>query len=344
MAVSLGPDRTVTDPFGGLGDLLKKQLRTPGPAVESFLDDPLRMLRAVRFVAQLGLAPDDEVVAALTSLAPEIERITVERVQQELSRTLIQDSPRVALELFVESGLADHVLPELSALRMEIDEHHQHKDVYAHSLTVLDRAISLEKADPDAESPDLVLRLAALLHDVGKPRTRRHEPGGRVSFHHHEVVGAKLVRKRLTALRYPKDVVEAVARLTFLHLRFHGYGGGEWTDSAVRRYVTDAGDLLPRLHKLVRSDCTTRNKRRAAALSATYDSLETRIAELQEQEDLARIRPDLDGNAIMAILGIPPGREVGEAWSYLKDLRLERGPLDPDEAEAELRRWWAQRG
>jgi poly(A) polymerase len=227
---------------------------------------------------------------------------------------------------------------------MEIDEHHQHKDVYTHSLTVLDRAIALEKADPDAESPDLVLRLAALLHDVGKPRTRRHEPGGRVSFHHHEVVGAKLVRKRLTALRYPKDVVEAVARLTFLHLRFHGYGGGEWTDSAVRRYVTDAGDLLPRLHKLVRSDCTTRNKRRAAALSATYDALETRIAELQEQEDLARIRPDLDGNAIMAILGIPPGREVGEAWSYLKELRLERGPLDPEEAEAELRRWWAQRG
>jgi poly(A) polymerase len=227
---------------------------------------------------------------------------------------------------------------------MEIDEHHQHKDVYSHSLTVLDQAIALEEADPDAGSPDLVLRLAALLHDVGKPATRRHEPRGRVSFHHHEVVGAKLVRKRLAALRYPKDVTEAVARLTFLHLRFHGYGGGEWTDSAVRRYVTDAGDLLPRLHKLVRSDCTTRNKRRAAALAATYDSLEERIRVLSEAEDLARVRPDLDGNAIMEILGIGPGPEVGRAWRYLKDLRLERGPLSPDEAEEALRAWWRAQG
>jgi poly(A) polymerase len=343
MAVSLGPDRTVTDPYGGLGDLLAGRLRTPGAAVDSFADDPLRMLRAVRFVAQLGLTPVDEVVEAMTALAPELARITPERVQVELSKTLLQDAPRAALELFVATGLADVVLPELSALRMEIDEHHQHKDVYSHSLTVLDQAIALEEADPQAESPDLVLRLAALLHDIGKPATRRHEPRGRVSFHHHEVVGAKLVRKRLQALRYSKEVVEAVARLTFLHLRFHGYGRGEWTDSAVRRYVTDAGDLLPRLHKLVRSDCTTRNKRRAAVLSATYDSLERRIAELSAAEDLARVRPDLDGNAIMAILGIPPGREVGEAWTYLKDLRLERGPLDPDEAEAELRAWWAAR-
>ncbi len=343
MAVSLGPDRTVTDPFGGLGDLLARRLRTPGAATDSFADDPLRMLRAVRFVAQLDLTPADDVVEALTAMSGELARITPERVQAELSKTLLQDAPRQALELFVSSGLADVVLPELPALRMEIDEHHQHKDVYSHSLTVLDRAIALEQADPDAPSPDLVLRLAALLHDVGKPATRRHESRGRVSFHHHEVVGAKLVRKRLTALRYPKDVVEAVARLTFLHLRFHGYGRGEWTDSAVRRYVTDAGDLLPRLHKLVRSDCTTRNRRRAAALSATYDSLEQRIAELSEAEDLARVRPDLDGNAIMAILGIGPGREVGEAWRFLKDLRLERGPLDPDEAEAELRAWWAAR-
>ncbi len=343
MAVSLGPDRTVTDPFGGLGDLLARRLRTPGAASDSFADDPLRMLRAVRFVAQLGLAPADDVLEALTAMSGELARITPERVQTELSKTLLQDAPREALELFVSTGLADVVLPELPALKMEIDEHHQHKDVYSHSLTVLDRAIALEQADPDAPSPDLVLRLAALLHDVGKPATRRHEPRGRVSFHHHEVVGAKLVRRRLTALRYPKDVVEAVARLTFLHLRFHGYGRGEWTDSAVRRYVTDAGDLLPRLHKLVRSDCTTRNRRRAAALSATYDSLEQRIAELSEAEDLARVRPDLDGNAIMEILGIGPGREVGEAWRFLKDLRLERGPLDPDEAEAELRAWWASR-
>jgi poly(A) polymerase len=340
MAVSLGPDRTVTDPFGGLGDLIRKRLRTPGPAVDSFADDPLRMLRAVRFVAQLGLTPEDDVVAAMTSLAGELGRITAERVQAELSKTLLQDAPRAALELFVSTGLADVVLPELPALRMEIDEHHQHKDVYTHSLTVLDQAIRLEKADPDAESPDLVLRLAALLHDIGKPATRRHEARGRVSFHHHEVVGAKLVRKRLAALRYPKDVIEAVSRLTFLHLRFHGYGKGEWTDSAVRRYVTDAGDLLPRLHKLVRSDSTTRNKRRAALLSATYDSLEERITELSAAEDLARVRPDLDGNAIMGILGLGPGPEVGRAWRFLKDLRLERGPLDPDEAEAALRRWW----
>ncbi|HVD27242.1 MAG TPA: CCA tRNA nucleotidyltransferase, partial [Mycobacteriales bacterium] len=344
MAVSLGPDRTVTDPFGGLGDLLAGRLRTPGAAVDSFADDPLRMLRAVRFVAQLGLTPEDDVVAALTSLAGELGRITPERVQVELSKTLLQDAPRAALELFVDTGLADVVLPELAALRMEIDEHHQHKDVYTHSLTVLDQAIALEKADPEAESPDLVLRLAALLHDIGKPATRRHEPRGRVSFHHHEVVGAKLVRKRLTALRFSKEIVEAVSRLTFLHLRFHGYGTGEWTDSAVRRYVTDGGDLLPRLHKLVRSDSTTRNKRRATALSATYDSLEQRISELSEAEDLARVRPDLDGNAIMEILGVGPGPEVGQAWRFLKDLRLERGPLDRDEAEAELRAWWATRG
>ncbi|MDK3255157.1 CCA tRNA nucleotidyltransferase [Blastococcus capsensis] len=343
MAVSLGSDRTVTDPFGGLGDLLARRLRTPGAAVDSFADDPLRMLRAVRFVAQLGLTPDEAVVTAMASLAGELARITPERVNTELSKTLLQGSPRAALELFVATGLGDVVLPELSALRMEIDEHHQHKDVYTHSLTVLDQAIALERADPEHESPDLVLRLAALLHDIGKPATRRHEPRGRVSFHHHEVVGAKLVRKRLTALRYPKDVVEAVARLTFLHLRFHGYGEGHWTDSAVRRYVTDAGSLLPRLHKLVRSDSTTRNKRRAAALSATYDSLEQRIAELAEQEDLARVRPDLDGNVIMELLGLPPGPEVGAAWRFLKDLRLERGPLDRDEAETALREWWAGR-
>jgi poly(A) polymerase len=343
MAVSLGPDRTVTDPFGGLGDLLAKRLRTPGTAVNSFADDPLRMLRAVRFVAQLGLTPDDEVVAAMTSLAPELARITAERVQHEFSRTLLNPAPRVALELFVATGLADVVLPELSALQMEIDEHHQHKDVYSHSLTVLDQAIALEVADPDAPSPDLVLRLAALLHDIGKPATRRHEARGRVSFHHHEVVGAKLVRKRLSALKYPKEVIEAVSRLTFLHLRFHGYGRGEWTDSAVRRYVTDAGDLLSRLHKLVRSDCTTRNKKRAAALSAIYDSLEERIAVLSAAENLSRIRPDLDGNRIMELLDIGPGPEVGQAWRFLKDLRLERGPLEPDEAEAELLAWWRTR-
>jgi poly(A) polymerase len=283
------------------------------------------------------------VVAAMSELAPEIGRITAERVQVELTKLILGAHPRRGLELLVDTGLADVILPELSALRMEIDEHHQHKDVYAHSLTVLDRAIALEDSGPDG-GPDLVLRLAALLHDVGKPATRRHEPGGGVSFHHHEVVGAKLVRSRLRALRYPKEVVEDVARLTLLHLRFHGYGRGEWTDSAVRRYVTDAGPLLPRLHKLVRSDCTTRNKRRAAALAHSYDLLEERIARIEAEEDLRAVRPDLDGNEIMAILGVPPGPLVGQAWRHLKELRLDRGPLPHDEAVAELRRWAAEQG
>jgi poly(A) polymerase len=239
----------------------------------------------------------------------------------------------------VDTGLAEHVLPEVPAMRLEIDEHHQHKDVYSHSLTVLDQAIALESGEPD-----LVLRLAALLHDIGKPATRRHEAGGGVSFHHHEVVGAKMARTRLRALRYSNDTVSDVAQLVFLHLRFHGYGRGEWTDSAVRRYATDAGDLLPRLHKLVRADCTTRNRRKAAALQRSYDDLEARIERIRAGEDLARVRPDLDGNAIMELLGVPPGPLVGAAWRFLKELRLDRGPLPREEAEAELRAWWRARG
>ena len=344
MAVELtGPDRRFVDPHGGLAALATGTLDTPATPEESFADDPLRMLRAARFVSQLGVTPTADVVAAMAELAPEIGRITAERVQVELTKLILGAHPRRGLELLVDTGLADVILPELSALRMEIDEHHQHKDVYAHSLTVLDRAIALEDSGPDG-GPDLVLRLAALLHDVGKPATRRHEPGGGVSFHHHEVVGAKLVRARLRALRYPKEVVEDVARLTLLHLRFHGYGRGEWTDSAVRRYVTDAGPLLPRLHKLVRSDCTTRNKRRAAALAHSYDLLEERIARIEAEEDLRAVRPDLDGNEIMAILGLPPGPLVGQAWRHLKELRLDRGPLPHDEAVAELRRWAAEQG
>ncbi|WP_233159540.1 CCA tRNA nucleotidyltransferase [Actinophytocola xanthii] len=340
MAVELST-RTFVDPHDGLAALAARRLDTPATPQESFADDPLRMMRAVRFVSQLGFAPAPRVLEAIREMTDEITRITAERVQAELSKLLTGRFPRRGVELMVDTGLADHVLPEVPAMRLEIDEHHQHKDVYQHSLVVLDQAIDLEEQD---NAPDLVLRLAALLHDIGKPATRRHISGGGVSFHHHEVVGAKMVRKRLRALRYPKDVIEDVAQLVYLHLRFHGYGRGEWTDSAVRRYVTDAGPLLSRLHKLVRADCTTRNRRKAAALQRTYDDLEERIARIAAEEDLARVRPDLDGNEIMRLLGLPPGPLVGKAWRFLKELRLDRGPLDHDEAVAELRRWAAEQG
>jgi poly(A) polymerase len=334
MALSV-PDRVFTDPFGGLADLARGLLRTPGTPQESFADDPLRMLRAARFVSTLGVSVAPEVRAAMTAMAGEITRISVERVQVELTKLLLGAAPRRGLELLVGTGLAEHVLPELPALRMAADEHGQHKDVYAHTLQVLDQAVDLE------DSPDLVLRWAAVLHDVGKPATRRFEPDGRVTFHHHEVVGARLARLRLRELRYAKEIVEDVAQLVFLHLRFYGYGRGEWTDSAVRRYVVDAGPLLPRLHKLVRSDVTTRNMRKAAALAAAYDALEERIARLKKQEELDAIRPDLDGNEIMAILGITPGPAVGRAYRHLLALRMEHGPLAHDRAVDELKKWWA---
>jgi poly(A) polymerase len=353
MAVAL-PDWRAPDAFvdlhGGLDDLAAGVLRTPGTPEESFGDDPLRMLRAARFAAQLGFRVAPEVVAAMRDMAGRLEIISVERISDELSKLLCGAFPRAGLELLVETGLADQVLPELPALRLEIDEHHQHKDVYEHTLQVLERAIALEQ-----DGPDLVLRLAALLHDIGKPRTRRKEPGGGVSFHHHEVVGASMARKRLNALRYPKDVVAAVVLLTELHLRFHGYrvGGGPaaggsrgsaWTDSAVRRYVTDAGPQLQRLHSLVRSDCTTRNKRRAAALASAYDDLEARIAALAEQEELGRIRPDLDGTAIMELLQLPPGPLVGQAYRHLLEVRMERGPLPREQAVEALVAWARDQG
>jgi len=340
MAVELtGSERRFVDPHGGLAALATGTLDTPATPEESFADDPLRMLRAARFVSQLGLTPAPRVVAAMTAMAGELARITMERVQAEFSKLLLGRHPRQGIELLVDTGLCTYVLPEVPAMRLAIDEHMQHKDVYTHSLVVLEQAI-----DREADGPDLVLRLAALLHDIGKPATRRKEPDGRVSFHHHEVVGAKMTRRRLRELRYPKAVVDEVSQLVFLHLRFHGYGTGEWTDSAVRRYVTDAGPLLDRLHALVRSDCTTRNRRRAAALQRSYDSLEQRIAALRAQEELDAIRPDLDGNAIMQLLGIPPGPLVGKAYKHLLALRMERGPLSHEEAEAELRRWAAENG
>ncbi len=342
MALRL-PSLELADPHQGLRDLAAGLLRTPGTAESSFSDDPLRMMRAARFAAQLGVRVAPDVVAAMSAMAERITIVSAERVRTELEKLLVGADPVAGLRLLVDTGLADHVLPELPALKLEIDEHHRHKDVYEHSLTVLQQAVDREDG-PDGEvpGPDLVLRLAALLHDVGKPRTRRFEPGGGVSFHHHEVVGAKLVRKRLKALRFDSDTVKAVSRLTELHLRFHGYGDGEWTDSAVRRYVTDAGPLLARLHKLTRSDCTTRNQRKARRLSAAYDDLEARIARLREQEELDAVRPDLDGTAIMALLGIGPSRTVGRAYQHLLELRMEHGPLGPERAREELLAWWAQ--
>ncbi|MDH6700655.1 poly(A) polymerase [Streptomyces sp. MAA16] len=336
MALAL-PERTFIDPHGGREDLAARVLRTPGTPEASFSDDPLRMMRAARFAAQLDLEVAPEVVAAMKDMAGRIEIVSAERVRDELNKLIVSAHPRKGLTLLVDSGIADHVLPELPALRLESDEHHRHKDVYEHTLIVLEQAIALEE-----NGPDLVLRLAALLHDIGKPRTRRFEEDGRVSFHHHEVVGAKMTKKRMTELKYSNDLVRDVSRLVELHLRFHGYGTGEWTDSAVRRYVRDAGPLLGRLHQLTRSDCTTRNKRKATTLSRAYDGLEERIAQLQEQEELDAIRPDLDGNEIMEILDIGPGPAIGGAYKFLLELRLENGPMERDAAVAALKEWWAE--
>ncbi|MFF6996004.1 CCA tRNA nucleotidyltransferase [Streptomyces sp. NPDC008313] len=338
MAVAL-PEKEFIDPHGGLDDLAAQVLRTPGTPEESFSDDPLRMMRAARFAAQLDFQVAPDVVTAMTDMAERIEIVSAERVRDELNKLILSAHPRQGLTLLVDTGLAGRVLPELPALRLERDEHHRHKDVYEHTLIVLEQAMALEE-----EGPDLTLRIAALLHDIGKPRTRRFEGDGRVSFHHHEVVGAKMTKKRMTALKYSNELVRDVSRLVELHLRFHGYGTGEWTDSAVRRYVRDAGPLLDRLHKLTRSDCTTRNKRKAATLSRAYDGLEARIAQLQQQEELDSIRPDLDGNEIMKVLGVGPGPVIGQAYKFLLELRLEEGPMEHDAAVSALKEWWAGQG
>jgi poly(A) polymerase len=279
----------------------------------------------------------------MSRMADRIRIVSAERVRDELTKLLLADEPRPGIELLVESGLADEVLPEIPALRLEVDEHHHHKDVYQHSLTVLDQAIGYEKERHPGEAPDLILRLAAILHDIGKPATRRFEPGGAVSFYHHDLVGAKLAKKRLTALRFDKATIDAVAHLIELHLRFFGYADANWTDSAVRRYVRDAGDQLERLHMLTRADVTTRNRRKADRLGFAYDDLEARIAALQEQEELDAVRPDLDGTQVMAILGIAPGREVGQAMKFLLELRLDEGPLGEEEATRRLLAWWETR-
>lgn len=342
MAVRV-PSLTFVDPFGGLADLAARKLRTPVTAIQSFDDDPLRMMRAARFAAQLGFSVTIDTADAMDKMAARLEIVSAERIQLELNKLLLAADPVRGLTLMVDTGVADFVLPELVALRLEIDEHHRHKDVYDHSLQVLRQAIALETdAAGPVPRPDLVLRLAALLHDAGKPATRRFEKDGGVSFHGHDVVGARIVKKRLRALKYEKHIINDVSRLIELHLRFHGYGDGVWTDSAVRRYVTDAGPLLERLHRLTRADCTTRNVRKAQRLSAIYDELEVRIAALRMQEKIDAIRPDLTGNEIMAILGIPPGPMVGKAYQHLLGLRMELGPMSKADAEVELVRWWAQ--
>ncbi|NJP27171.1 CCA tRNA nucleotidyltransferase [Microbispora sp. SCL1-1] len=338
MAVRL-PGHEFVDPYGGLPDLAAKVLRTPGKPEQSFDDDPLRMLRAARFAGQIGFTVAPEVVEAMTAMSRRIEIVSAERIRDELDKLILGAHPRKGLALLVDTGLAAHVLPELPKLRLEIDEHHRHKDVYEHTLIVLEQAIDLETSGPDR-----VLRWAALLHDIGKPKTRRNEPGGRVSFHHHEVVGAQMAKKRLAELKFPKDVVSDVSRLVELHLRFHGYGTGEWTDSAVRRYVRDAGHLLERLHKLTRADCTTRNKRKAQALSRTYDQLEERIARLADEEELAKIRPELDGNEIQEILGVPPGPVVGRAYKHMLEIRMDQGMIGKEAARQALLDWARDNG
>lgn len=340
MALRL-PERKLVDPWGGLEHLMARVITTPGPPEVSFGDDPLRMLRAARFSSQLGFDVSPETVQAMTDLAPRLEIVSVERISDELTKLLLTDDPVPGIRLLVDTGIAELVLPEIPALRLERDEHAHHKDVYEHTLTVLTQAIDLEKSR--GHEPSLELRLAALLHDIGKPATRRIESGGVVTFHHHDVVGAKLATRRLKALRMPNDTIATVARLVELHLRFFGYTDGAWTDSAVRRYVRDAGEHLEWLHILTRADVTTRNVRKADRLSFAYDDLEQRIAAIREAEGIAAVRPDLDGEEIMRILDLKPGREVGEAYRFLLELRLDEGPLGADEAERRLLEWWRSR-
>jgi poly(A) polymerase len=328
------------DPFGGLEDLKKKVLRTPSSAEQSFSDDPLRMMRATRFASQLNFDIHPEVLAAMNSMAGRISIISAERIRDEFIKMLMSANPRLGITILVDTGLAELVLPEIPKLRLEVDEHHHHKDVYEHSITVLEQAISQEDR---LGGPNLVIRLAALLHDIGKPKTRNLIEGGGVSFHHHEVVGARLAKTRMKALRFDNETIDAVETLVALHLRFHGYGDGEWTDSAVRRYVRDADELLTHLHVLTRADCTTRNAKKAERLAKTYDGLENRIAKLAEEEELSKIRPDLDGAQVMQLLSLKPSADVGKALDFLMELRMEHGPLGEERATQELLQWWKAR-
>ena len=337
MALELTTDQpTFIDLFNGVTDLQNKLIKTPGKPEDSFTDDPLRMMRAARFMSQLNFEVDPAIITAIKDMSARLEIISAERIRDEFTKIILSPSPRIGITLLVETGLANYFLPEVPKLKLEIDEHHHHKDVYEHSLTVLEKAIGLEQR---LGGPNLTLRLAALLHDIGKPKTKQLIPGGGVSFHHHEVVGARMCKERLQKLRFDNQLVNDVSKLTFLHLRFHGYGLGEWTDSAVRRYVRDAGELLTHLHLLTRADCTTRNKQKADGLAKIYDQLEERIEFLMAQEELDKIRPDLTGDQIMQILGIKPSPMVGKAYDFLLELRLEHGPQGEEKATAELLKW-----
>ena len=340
MALELTTEQpTFIDLFNGVTDLQNKLIKTPGKPEDSFTDDPLRMMRAARFMSQLNFAVDPAIIAAIKNMSSRLEIISAERIRDEFTKIILSAAPRIGITLLVETGLADYFLPEVPKLKLEIDEHHHHKDVYEHSLTVLEQAIGLEQR---LGGPNLTLRLAALLHDIGKPKTKQLIAGGGVSFHHHEVVGARMCKERLKKLRFDNHLINDVAKLTFLHLRFHGYGSGEWTDSAVRRYVRDAGELLTHLHLLTRADCTTRNKKKAEGLAKTYDQLEKRIEDLMAQEELNKIRPDLTGDEIMQILGIKPSPIVGKAYEFLLELRLEHGPQGAEKAKEELLKWWKE--
>ena len=335
------PELEFVDPFGGANDLAKGILRTPVDPRQSFDDDPLRMMRAVRFVAQLGFRIEPETAEAICAMTDRIDIVSAERVRDELTKLLLSDRPRAGIEALVESGLAEVVFPEIPALQLEIDEHHRHKDVFEHTMIVIDKAVALETDEEGpVPGPDLTLRLAALVHDIGKPRTRRFEAGGKVSFHHHDAVGAKMTRKRLKALHFDNHLVEDVSELVNLHLRFHGYVDEPWTDAAVRRYVKDAGPLYERLNRLTRADATTQNRRKARIFASAMDEMEARVRALKEKEDFDAIRPDVDGNEIMALLGLEPGPMVGRAYRHMLDYRLDHGPVEHDEAVAELRRWY----
>lgn len=342
MAMSL-PDMVLVDPYSGLEDLGKGILRTPVGAKQSFDDDPLRIMRAARFAGQLGFKVSDDVYEAMIQMRDRLDIVSAERIQAELVKLICSKHVRFGLELMVDTGVCDIVLPEFSALRETVDEHNRHKDVYEHTLTVLEKAVALETdEDGPVPGPDFKLRFSAIMHDVGKPATRKFEPDGTVSFHHHELVGAKMTYKRMRALKFDKQTIKDVTQLVALHLRFHGYSEGAWTDSAVRRYIADAGEMLERLNRLTRSDCTTRNKRKMELLSAAYDDLEERIVRLRKEEELAAIRPELDGQEIMELLGLKPGPQVGKAYKFLLDVRLDEGMIGKDEATRRLLDWWAE--